>query len=170
MTTSKNIRRGVVITRASYTTPLPPSLAIETIHTGLMEPYRVGIVLTPPDEGDRHDPDGSGRYSRLNRLIAARSLCDDSMGGADILPGDFLIYDGDRTTPTDGAIMWIQDGKDFLPRIARVAGDVVEYHPAAPGYPVLSGERKVWGTVAALVRVYGALATAPEDDAEGGES
>lgn len=157
MTTSKNLRRGVVITRVPYATPLPPTLTFEGIEVQFVKPHTMSICLRA---------EGDACYS--TRLLTPRNLADDSMVGADILPGDLLIYDGDRTAPIDGAIVFVQDGKDSVPRIARVDGDTVEYHPAAEGYPILSGERKVWGTVAALVRVYGALETAPDAE-EGSE-
>jgi hypothetical protein len=131
MSESRYLRRGVSITATLYAAPLPPSLAIEKIHFCLLGTGRVGIFLTPPEGRQGRDP--------LRTLYTARTLADESMVGADILPGDFLVFDGARRAPADGAIMWVQDGREFLPRIARIDGDVVAYHPAAPGFPVLGG-------------------------------
>lgn len=133
MSTRKHLKRGTRITKTRHVAPLPPSLAIESIHFSLYGRGRVAIVLTP------FERDGSTAADRIRELMTGRCLMDESMVGADILPGDLLLYDGHRTTPTDGAIMWVRDGEDYVPRIARVDGDMVAYHPAAEGYPVLSG-------------------------------
>jgi len=68
---------------------------------------------------------------------------EDSLSGRQIAVGDVLIYDQART---DEARPWI------VARVCRLVDGWPEYHATVPGYPILNGERKVYGTLAAVVR------------------
>jgi len=90
---------------------------------------------------------------RLNEWTVA----DDSLAARGILAGDCVLYDTARKQPEDGAIMLIDERIDTqtpwpVLRVCRLTGAGVEYHAAAEGYPILDGERKVYGTLAAVVR------------------
>jgi hypothetical protein len=122
--------------RDDTTLPLA-SLTFERVSIRIDPPYYLAVVLK-----------SSGHY-----LNTHSRLTDDSLGGRHILPGDLLIFDYDRTTPEDGVIMLVQDGAEYVARVCRVLADGrVEFHPAAPGYPILNGERRISGTLAAVVR------------------
>lgn len=95
-------------------------------------------------------------YSSGHRLNEY-SVTDDSLAGRGILAGDAILYDLARKRPEDGAIMLVDERIDPATawpvlRVCRVVNGSPEYHAAVAGYPILNGERKVYGTLAAVVR------------------
>ncbi len=113
------------------------SLALDHSTTRVVAPYALCVTF----------------FSAARQLGDNRGATDASLTGRGILPGDLLIFDYARTTPEDDAIMLVQDGRAWVPRVCKVLAEGwVEYHAAATGYPILSGERKVYGTLAAVVR------------------
>lgn len=120
-----------------YSTLPLASLTIDHATVRLDEPYFVGVAFF-----------ANGHYLNTNRREQG-----DALIGRNIVPDDLLIFDYDRTTPEDGVIMLVEDGREFVARVCRVLGaGFVEFHAAAPGYPILSGERKIYGTLAAVIR------------------
>jgi hypothetical protein len=114
------------------------SLTFDTIDTRIMAPYCVAIRF----------------FSQGHYLHAGRQDHGDSLAGRNILAGDLLIFDRDRTTPTDDAIMLVEDRHPaYVARVCRLlAPGFAEFHAAAPGYPILNGARRIVGTLAAVVR------------------
>ena len=96
-------------------------------------------------------------YSSGHRLNEY-AVTDDSLAARGILAGDAILYDLARKRPEDGAIMLVDEAIDPATawpvlRVCRLRnGGSPEYHATVPGYPILSGERKVYGTLAAVVR------------------
>lgn len=117
--------------------PPTPPLRFRELTRRLRPPYTHQIVL-----------DGAS-----DRIYAAGELADGSMVGRHILPGDLLFFDAARTAPVEGAIVNVNDGEGFVPRVVRRDGDFVAFHPAAPGYPILGGERRIGGTLVGLIRL-----------------
>ncbi len=118
--------------------PLPlESLSIDSSMVRLMAPYCVTISF----------------FSTTQHLNDNRGETDGGLIGRNILPQDILIFDQTRTTPLDGAIMQVQDGRGWIARVCHILADgAVEFHAAAEGFPILTGARKIYGTLAAVVR------------------
>ena len=118
--------------------PLPlESLTIDSSMVRLMAQYCVTISL----------------FSTTQHLNDNRGETDGALVGRGILPGDILIFDRSRTAPLDGAVMLIQEGKEWMARVCHILADgAVEFHAAAEGFPILTGERRIYGTLAAVVR------------------
>ncbi len=118
--------------------PLPlESLTMDMCDIRIIAPYCVAIRF----------------FSTTDQLLVGRDNHGASLAGRHILPDDQLIYDGRRTAPEDGAIQWVQDSGEWVPRVCHILADgAVEFHAAAEGYPILTGERRIYGTLAAVVR------------------
>jgi len=113
------------------------SLTFDTITTRIIAPYALCVTF----------------FATTRELGDNRHETDASLTGRGIYPGDLLIFDRSRVTPEDDAIMLVQDGRAWVPRVCKVLAEGwVEFHAAATGYPILNGERKVYGTLAAVVR------------------
>ncbi len=113
------------------------SLTFDQTMTRLVAPYALCVTF----------------FATTRELVDNRHETDASLTGRGIHPGDLLIFDRSRTTPDDGAIMLVQDGREWVSRVCKVlAAGWVEFHAAAAGYPVLSGERQIYGTLAAVLR------------------
>ena len=85
-------------------------------------------------------------------LFAMHDAADDSLAACHISAGDILVFDRTKTAPRDGAIVLVRDGKRGVARVARhTAGGLVF---CAEGHPTLTGARRVYGTLAGLVRAY----------------
>lgn len=114
------------------------SLTLDNIRVSLVAPYYAAVAF----------------FSTTQRLNSLSDHQDDGLIGRHILPGDLLLFDMGRTTPEDGAVMWVEDTHPaYVARVCRVLPDGrVEFHAAAPGFPVLAGERRIVGTLAAVVR------------------
>lgn len=114
------------------------SLTLDTVDVRIGPPYCVGVRF----------------FSTAHELLVGRRDHGDCLVGRHILGDDVLIYDAGRTTPEDGAIMLVEDGQTWRPRVCRVlAAGVVEFHAAVAGYPILTGARRISGTLAAVIRV-----------------
>ncbi len=84
-------------------------------------------------------------------------MVEESLSGRHIREGDVLIYDRERTAPEDDAIQLVAERTDeaqprIVARVCRLTEGGAEYHATVPGYPILNGERQVYGTLAAVVR------------------
>ncbi len=113
------------------------SLTFDSGMTCLIAPYCVTLAF----------------FSTTREVLVGRGDPGDSLAGRSIRPGDALLFDHSRTAPQDDAIMLVEDGREFVARVCRVLADgTVEFRAAAEGYPILTGERRVWGTLAAVVR------------------
>ncbi len=114
------------------------SLSLDNIRVSLAAPYHAAVTF----------------FSTTDRLNTMRDLADDGLIGRGILPGDLLLFDCGRTAPEDGAIMWVEAAHPaYVARVCRVLADGrAEFRAAAPGFAVLSGERRIVGTLAAVVR------------------
>lgn len=116
------------------------SLTLDHATISLEAPYAVAVTFFSTGH-------------RLNTWLMA----DDSLAGRGILDLDTLIYDRERTAPEDDAIQLVAERADeaqprIVARVCRLVAGFPEYPAAAPGYPILNGERKVYGTLAAVVR------------------
>jgi len=118
--------------------PLPlESLTFDSCMTRLIAPYCVTVSF----------------FSITDRLLVGRGEQDDSLTGRSIIAHDLLIFDEQKTAPLDGAIVLVQDGREFVARVCHILADgAVEFHAAAEGYPILTGARKIYGTLAVVVR------------------
>jgi len=106
----------------------------------LIEPYYLGVFF---------------RTQRERHLTELRERADGGLIDRHIEAGDILIFDLTKTAPDDGAIVFVRDDDGTaLARVLRRTPTGVEFHPAAPGYPVLTGARQVYGTLAGVVRAY----------------
>lgn len=113
------------------------SLTLDSCMTRIIAPYCVTLAF----------------FSTTRELLVGRGDPGDSLAGRSILPGDALLFDHSRTTPLDGAIMLVEDGREFVARVCHILADgAVEFHAAAEGFPILSGECRIYGTLAAVVR------------------
>jgi len=66
------------------------------------------------------------------------------------------LFDRKKTEPRDGAIVLVRDGNRYVARVARRAEGGLVF--CAEGHPTLTGARRVYGTLAGLVRAYEAEA------------
>jgi len=131
---------------ADYTELPPASLSFDMCDTRIIAPYCVTLRF----------------FAQGHYLHPGRRDHGDALSGRHILPDDVLIFDRDRTTPEDDAIMLVKDGGDWVPRVCKILADgFVEFHAAAPAYPILSGEREIVGTLAAVVRATDGKAVQP---------
>jgi hypothetical protein len=113
------------------------SLTFDQTMTRLVAPYALCVTF----------------FTTTRELLDNRHETDASLTGRGIYPGDLLIFDKSRTTPDDDAIMLVGDGRGWVARVCKVlAPGFAEFHAAAEGYPVLNGERRIWGTLAAVLR------------------
>lgn len=129
------------------------SLTFDRCMTRIIAPYCVTLAF----------------FSTTREVLVGRGDPGDSLAGRSILPGDALLFDHSRTTPQDDAIMLVEDGREFVARVCHVLTDgSVEYHAdtAAEGYPILTGERRVWGTLAAVVRATDGRLPVPSEYAD----
>jgi len=117
--------------------PLPlESLTIDSCVASLAAPYCLSILF----------------FTTTVRFIE-RQQADDSLAGRAIRAEDVLIFDHTRTAPLDGAVQLLADGDGYRARICVVLADgTVEFHAAAAGFPILTGARRIYGTLAAGVR------------------
>ncbi len=117
------------------------SLTLDTATIGLEAPYAVAL-----------------RFFSTGHPLSTWLVVEDSLSGRHIREGDVLIYDQARTAPEDDAIQLVAENTDgatpwIVARVCRVLADGwVEFHATVPGYPILHGERKIYGTLAAVVR------------------
>jgi len=127
------------------------ALTVWKVVVQLIEPYYLGVFF---------------RTQRERHLTNMPDRADGGLTGRHIAAGDILLFDLTKTAPDDGAIVYVRDddGTD-LARVLRRTPTGVEFHPAAPGYPVLTGARQVYGTLAGVVRAY----DCEEDDAAEGD-
>lgn len=113
------------------------SLTFDQTMTRIVAPYALCVTF----------------FATTRELLDNRHETDASLTGRGIHPGDLLIFDRSRTSPDDDAIMLVRDGRTWVPRVCKVLGaGFVEFHAAAAGYPILSGERSIYGTLAAVLR------------------
>ncbi len=116
------------------------SLTLDTATIGLEAPYAVAL-----------------RFFSTGHPLSTWLVVEDSLSGRHIREGDVLIYDQARTTPEDDAIQLVAENTDgatprIVARVCRLVDGCPEYHATVPGYPILNGARKVYGTLAAVVR------------------
>jgi len=130
-----------------YRTLPTESLTLDMIDTAFIAPYCVIVRF----------------FATSDRLLVPRDTADAGLTGRGILPGDLLIFDAVRAAPQNGAVVLVQDGAGWVARVCAVLADgTVEYHAdtAAEGYPILTGERRVSGTLAAVIRATDGRVTA----------
>ncbi len=116
------------------------SLTLDNATIGLEAPYAVAL-----------------RFFSTGHPLGTWLMVEDSLSGRQIREGDVLIYDQARTAPEDDAIQLVAERTDeaqpwIVARVCRLVDGWPEYHATVPGYPILNGERKVYGTLAAVVR------------------
>jgi len=118
-------------------TPEPGrSLTPYRITTKLLKPYYLAVLFRTQDEC----------------LLAMHDAADDSLRDHHICAGDILVFDRTKTEARDGAIVLVRDGNTYVARVAcRTGGGLVF---CAAGHPTLTGARRVYGTLAGLVRAY----------------
>ena len=118
-------------------TPEPGrSLTPYRISTKLFKPYYLSVLFRTQDEC----------------LFAMHDAADDSLAACHICAGDILIFDHTKTEARDGAIVLVRDGNTYVARVARRAEGGLVF--CAEGHPTLTGARRVYGTLAGLVRAY----------------
>ena len=113
------------------------------------------------------------RFFSTGHPLGTWLMVEDSLNGRHIREGDVLIYDRERTAPEDDAIQLVAERTDeaepwIVARVCRLTEGEAEYHATVPGYPILGGERKIYGTLAAVVRCTdgtedGRMSVPPED-------
>lgn len=116
------------------------SLTLDHATIGLEAPYAVAL----------------GFFS-TGHPLGTWLMVEESLSGRHIREGDVLIYDQERTAPEDDAIQLVAENTDgatpwIVARVCRLIDGRPEYHATVPGYPLLNGERKIYGTLAAVVR------------------
>lgn len=116
------------------------SLTLDNATISLEAPYAVAL-----------------RFFSTGHPLGTWLMVEDSLSGRQIRAGDVLIYDQARTAPEDDAIQLVAERTDeaqpwIVARVCRLVAGYPEYHATVPGYPILNGERKVYGTLAAVVR------------------
>jgi len=127
------------------------SLTLDSCMTRMIAPYCVTLAF----------------FSTTRELLVGRGDPGDSLAGRSILPADALLFDHSRTTPQDDAIMLVEDGREFVARVCRVLADgTVEFRAAAEGYPILTGARRIYGTLAAVVRATDGRLPVPDEYAD----
>jgi len=120
-------------------TPEPGrSLTPYRIATSFIKPYYLSVLFRTQDEA----------------LFAHREEADDSLRDYHICAGDILVFDRKKTEARDGAIVLVRDGNTYVARVARRTEGGLVFH--AEGHPALTGERRVYGTLAGLARSYAA--------------
>jgi len=118
-------------------TPEPGrSLTPYRISTKLVKPYYLSVLFRTQDEC----------------LFAMHDAADNSLAAYHICAGDILIFDHTRTEARDGAIVLVRDGNTYVARVARRTEGGLVF--CAAGHPTLTGARRVYGTLAGLVRSY----------------
>jgi len=118
-------------------TPEPGrSLTPYRISTKFVRPYYLSVLFRTQDEC----------------LFAMHEEADDSLRDHHICAGDILIFDRKKTEAPDGAIVLVRDGNTYVARVARRTEGGLVFHAA--GHPALTGARRVYGTLAGLVRAY----------------
>jgi len=116
------------------------SLTLDHATIGLEAPYAVALS-----------------FFSTGHPLGTWLMVEESLSGRQIREGDVLIYDQERTAPEDDAIQLVAENTDgatpwIVARVCRLVAGFPEYHATVPGYPILNGERKVYGTLAAVVR------------------
>jgi len=116
------------------------SLTLDNVMIGVEAPYAVAL-----------------RFFSTGHPLSTWLMVEDSLSGRHIREGDALIYDRARTAPEDDAIQLVAENTDgatpwIVARVCRLTDGCPEYHATVPGYPILNGARKIYGTLAAVVR------------------
>ena len=106
------------------------------ISTKLVKPYYLSVLFRTQDEC----------------LFAHREEADDGLAACHICAGDILVFDRTKTEARDGAIVLVRDGNTYVARVARRTEGGLVF--CAEGQPTLTGTRRVYGTLAGLVRSY----------------
>ncbi len=126
--------------------PNPDGAALRPwkIQHALRVPYHFAIIYTT---------------ARASRLTNMPDRADGGLTARHIAAGDILLFEG-ACEPNDGDITMVEVApKEWLARIYRRTPSGPEYHPDAPGFPILRGQYRTWGVLVGVVRDY-----AREDD------